>query len=108
MTKKLLHSETVPLGDGLPHASVEIHSLKEEGEAKQVLHIIATVEGHVHEHRLTVGSQDAPIPEAYDLAQLERDIEAAKQTAIQMAHGHHRSAKLMEQWAAKKKAEAAQ
>lgn len=102
-----LHEETISR-EGKPDAVVEVHSLSEEGQPKQQIVILATVNGKTHEHRILVGSDDEPLPAAYDLAQLERDIEAAKQHAIAMVDGHDRSAGLIEQWAAKKKAEVAQ
>lgn len=102
-----LQEETIPR-DGKPDAVVEVHSLSEEGQSKQQIVILATVNGKTHEHRILVGSDDEPLPAAYDLAQLERDIETAKQHAIAMVDGHDRSAGLVEQWTAKKKAEAGQ
>lgn len=107
MNKIKMHEETI-LRDGKPDATVTIHSLGEEGQPKQILQIIATVNGKSHEHRILIGSDDKPLPAEYDLTQLERDIEAAKQHAIAMVDGHDRSAGLVEQWAAKKKAEAGQ
>lgn len=107
MIKTKLHEEVINR-DSKPDAHVEIHSIVEEGQQKQHLSIVAAVNGMTHEHRLLVGSEDEPLPAAYDLAQLERDIEAAKQHAIAIADGHSRSAGLVEQWTAKKKAEVGQ
>ncbi len=49
------------------------------------LRILADCDGHAHEHSLTLGPADQPLPPEYDLAAAQADLDRACQHCAEIA-----------------------
>lgn len=59
------------------------------------LSMAVTVDGETHEHRITVGAVDQPLPANYDQAAFDADVDRARAWAAEMAESASRKKTLI-------------
>lgn len=64
-------------------------------QADNSLKVVATCNGETHEHVVTIGSADQPLPDSYDLVQAQKDLDDARDFAARMASSHARRKDLL-------------
>jgi len=79
---------------GTKDVPVDVEALVDEQAG--VVRVIASLGGHRHEHTVTLGPADAPLPAVYDQAQAQADIDAAIRYAAVMAESKLRRQELLE------------
>lgn len=61
------------------------------------LSMAVTVDGETHEHRVTLGAVDHPLPTGYDQAAFDADMDRAREFAAEMAESAARKKALIAQ-----------
>jgi len=75
------------------------HFIDQAGQS--VIDLLATVGQGSAGHRITIGSDDEPLPEGYDLAQLEAHLAEQRTLVAALAYGRDRAASLVAQLASR-------
>jgi len=67
------------------------HEIKTDERHQTALHLTATVGDVKIGHAMTIGSVSEPLPEHYDSASLQKDLDIARENLARRAEGKHRA-----------------
>jgi hypothetical protein len=67
------------------------HQVKTDKVHQTVIHLTATLETVSLNHTMTIGAVDQPLPENYDSAALQKDLDAARNKLAALVESKHRA-----------------